>query len=94
MKIELEIKQKEFVDKIAEWYAQLLFEKRDEESFMFGFQRDVGDALRKHALKIIGNNEAYADKIKKLLRDDAFIRKVVSEMLQEKADELLEDMKI
>lgn len=92
MRIELEVNQKEFTDKIAEAYAELLYKSRHCGA-MFGFKSDVGEAINKHALKIIESDPKYKNQIKKLLEDDEFLKQAISEKLQDEADDILKEMR-
>ena len=92
MKIEIEVNQKEFVDKIAKVYAELLYESRESKHW-FGFKSEVAEAINKHALKIIESDDKYKREIKELLEDDEFVRRAISEKLQDEADDILREMR-
>lgn len=92
MKIEIEVDQKEFTDKIAEAYAELLYKSRDSKHW-FGFKSDVAEAIEKHALKIVESDPKYKNRIKKLLEDDEFLKQAISEKLQDEADDILKEMR-
>lgn len=92
MKVEVDVDVKEIKEAVAKVIARKIYDQ-NATTRLFGFRDHVKEAIKKEAEQIVATMPETQQYIKKLLKDEKFLKECIKEVVKEDAEEIFKEMK-
>lgn len=94
MKIEIEMDEAEFKQKLIEAFAEKLYDDGFPKNIKwFRTKQEISKVVREEAIKYLESSGKIKEKIKSMLSDDNFLKEAVSRTVEEESEKILSELK-